>query len=63
MRLAGFRNDRLFRAYVVLCLLDFLSEQGTSFNGNEIAADAEGRAHLLAVFERKLAAANVDRIP
>ena len=52
MRLAGFRDDRLFRAYVVLCLLDFLSEQGTDFNGNEILADAETHAHLLALFER-----------
>lgn len=39
MRLAGLRDDRLFRAYVALFLLDFLSEQGTAFNGNEAAPD------------------------
>ena len=59
MRLAGFRDDRLFRAYVALCVLDFLSEQGTSFNGNEATADAGKQAHLLALLERTLTAANV----
>lgn len=61
MRLAGFRDDRLFRAYVALFVLDFLSEQGTAFNGNEMVADAERHAHLLALFERTLTAANVQR--
>ena len=54
MRLARFRDDRLFRSYMALCLLDFLSEQGTAFNGNEAARDAEGRARLLALFEGAL---------
>jgi len=59
MRLAGFRDDRLFRAYVALFLLDFLSEQGTVFNGNEVSANAERRPRLLAAFERALRAADV----
>ena len=58
MRLAGFRDDRLFRAYVALFVLDFLSEQGTTFNGNEMGANAERHAHLLALFERTLATAS-----
>ena len=63
MRLARFKDDRLFRAYVALFVLDFLSEQGTAFNGNERAADARRRAHLLAVFERTLSAADVPPKP
>ena len=59
MRLAGFKDDRLFRTYVALFVLDFLSEQGTAFNGNEVAADAERHAHLLALFERTLTVADV----
>ena len=61
MRLARFRDDRLFRAYVVLRVLDFLSEQGTYFNGNEIVANAATYAQLLALFERKLTDASLDR--
>lgn len=63
MRLAGFRDDRLFRAYVALFVLDFLSEQGTTFNGNEMVADAGRHAHLLALFERTLTAASVQPEP
>lgn len=63
MRLAGFRDDRLFRTYVALFVLDFLSEQGTAFNGNEMIADAKRHAHLLALFERTLTAANVQPEP
>jgi len=62
MRLAGFRDDRLLRAYVALFLLDFLSEQGTVFNGNEVGAGAERRAHLLATFEHALSAADVQGV-
>ena len=63
MRLAGFRDDRLFRAYVALFVLDFLSEQGTAFNGNELVADAQRYAPLLALFERTLTAASVQPEP
>ena len=59
MRVARFRDDRLFRTYVALCVLDFLSEQGTRFNGNEVVANAERHAHLLALFERTLTDATV----
>ena len=59
MRLAGLRDDRLFRTYVALFLLDFLSEQGTAFNGNEAAPDTEEGARLVALFERSHRAADV----
>ncbi len=61
MRLAGFRADRLFRTYVALCVLDFLSEQGMGFNGNERVADAGRRAHLLALLGRTLSAVDAQR--
>jgi len=51
---AGHRDDRLFRLYVALCLLDFMSEQGEVFNGNEAASSGELRAHLQALFETQL---------
>jgi aminoglycoside phosphotransferase len=63
MRLAGFRDDRLFRAYVALFVLDLLSEQGTASNGNEVVANAGRHAHLLAIFERTLMAANMQLEP
>jgi hypothetical protein len=51
MRQAGFSDDRLFRTYVVLMILGFLSEQGREFNGNEPAADVERTTRLVQVFE------------
>ena len=43
MRLARFRDDRLFRTYVALFVLDFLSEQGTSFRTRTRTATASAR--------------------
>ena len=51
LRRAGFKDDRLFRTYVALCALDLVAEQGKVFNGNEVKADAEQQAHLLAALE------------
>jgi len=51
LRLAGFADDRLFRLYVALCYLDFMSEQGQVFNGNQAASSVELRRHLLGLFE------------
>jgi aminoglycoside phosphotransferase (APT) family kinase protein len=50
LALTGFKDDRLFRLYVVLCLLDFLSEQGQVFNGNELTSSEEEQQRLLGIF-------------
>lgn len=50
LALAGFKDDRLFRLYVALYLLDFLSEQGQVFNGNQPTSSAEERQRLLGIF-------------
>ena len=50
MARAGWAEDALFQFYVTMFLLDFMSEHGTSFNGNEAPSDAEGRAKLLRLF-------------
>jgi len=47
LRLAGFRDDRLFRLYVALFLLDFLSEEGQVFNGNPRPTSPDKRRALL----------------
>lgn len=54
MRLAGFRDDRLFRLYVALCLLDFLSEEGQVFNGNQRPSSPEARQRLLGIYTAAL---------
>lgn len=50
-------------AHVALCILDFLSGQGTSFNGNGMVADAETHTHLLTLLQRMLTVANMQRSP
>jgi aminoglycoside phosphotransferase len=50
MKLAGFQDDRLFRLYVALFILDFISEQGQSFNQNPLPASADGGRHLLELY-------------
>jgi aminoglycoside phosphotransferase (APT) family kinase protein len=57
MKAAGHRDDRLFRLYVALSLLDFMSEEGQVFNGNERASSPEARARLQGLFEAELARA------
>jgi aminoglycoside phosphotransferase (APT) family kinase protein len=54
MHLAGFRDDRLFRFYVAMCLLDFLSEQGQVFNGNQPPSSSEQRQRLLDLYAAAL---------
>lgn len=54
MRLAGFRDDRLFRFYVAACLLDFLSEEGQVFNGNQRPTSPEARQRLLDLYRDAL---------
>jgi Ser/Thr protein kinase RdoA (MazF antagonist) len=54
MKLADFRDDRIFRLYVALFLVDFMSEHGQAFNGNQPASSAEERRQLLGVFSESL---------
>jgi aminoglycoside phosphotransferase len=54
MNAAGYHNDRLFRLYVALFLVDFMSEHGQEFNGNVPPSSADGRGRLLRVFKESL---------
>ena len=54
MRTAGFRDDRLLRFYVAMCLLDFLSEEGQIFNGNQRPTSPEKRRALLDLYTSAL---------
>jgi aminoglycoside phosphotransferase len=51
---AGYEQDRLFRLYVVLFLVDFMSEHGQAFNQNPLPAAAADRSRLLAIFADRL---------
>jgi hypothetical protein len=50
MRLAGHKDDHIFRLYVALFLLDLMSEHGQSFNGNERPSTPDDRQRLLLAF-------------
>jgi len=45
------KDDRLFRTYAALLAPDLVTEQDKIFNGNEIKADVEQQARLLAALE------------
>jgi aminoglycoside phosphotransferase (APT) family kinase protein len=47
---AGLADDRLFRLYVAVFLVDFMAEHGQVFNGNQRPSSAAARAHLSTVF-------------
>ena len=47
---AGFRDDHIFRLYVALFVVDFMSEHGQEFNGNEIRSSEDIRERLKRVF-------------
>lgn len=47
-------DDATFRLYVLIFLLDFMSEHGQSFNGNERASSPEIRSALYSAFEESL---------
>lgn len=51
---AGWPDDRLFRLYVALFLLDLMGEHGQIFNGNERPSQPNERAALLDAFEATL---------
>jgi len=50
MNTADYRNDRIFRLYVALFLVDFMSEHGQEFNGNVLPSSEHRRNKLLRVF-------------
>jgi hypothetical protein len=54
LRHAGASDDWTFRLYVVLFLLDLMSEHGHDFNGNERHSSLEARASLKRAFETGL---------
>lgn len=47
---AGLARDGVFDFYVATFLLDFMSEHGTRFNGNEASSDPAKRARLLSLY-------------
>lgn len=55
LRHAGLSDDRLFRMYVLIFLLDLMSEHGQVFNGNQRPSSPEDRAALHRAFERNAA--------
>jgi aminoglycoside phosphotransferase (APT) family kinase protein len=54
MKSADFRNDRIFRLYVALFIVDFMSEHGQVFNGNPRASSRDDRDRLLRAFAERL---------
>jgi aminoglycoside phosphotransferase len=54
MNAASYRNDHIFRLYVAVFLVDFMSEHGQEFNGNVLTSSADCRNRLLRVFAEYL---------
>ncbi|HWF96555.1 MAG TPA: aminoglycoside phosphotransferase family protein [Xanthobacteraceae bacterium] len=54
MRSANYRDDRIFRLYVVLFLVDFMSEHGQAFNSNLRPSSADDRNRLFRIFAENL---------
>jgi aminoglycoside phosphotransferase len=52
---AGLSEDRLFQIYVLIFLLDLMSEHGQVFNGNQLPSSPEDRAALQQAFDRYVA--------
>jgi hypothetical protein len=50
MNAANYRDDRIFRLYVALFIVDFMSEHGQEFNGNVLTSSVDCRNRLLRVF-------------
>jgi hypothetical protein len=50
MNSANYRSDWIFRLYVALFIVDFMSEHGQVFNGNLLPSSADDRNRLLRVF-------------
>ena len=58
MKAAGHADDRLFRLYVAMFLLDLMSEHGQTFNGNECPSMAEEREGVLRAFTQAIQVAS-----
>ena len=54
MNAADYLNDRIFRLYVALFLVDFMSEHGQEFNGHVLPSSADCRNRSLHVFAESL---------
>jgi aminoglycoside phosphotransferase (APT) family kinase protein len=54
---AGHAWDGLFELYVATFLLDFMSEHGMSFNGNEVVSLAQDRERLAWLYQRAVSRA------
>jgi Ser/Thr protein kinase RdoA (MazF antagonist) len=54
MRSAGYEQDRIFRLYVILFIVDFMSEHGQTFNDNLLPSSANSRNQLLDLFAKRL---------
>ncbi len=54
MERAGHRRDAVFWFYVSVFLLDFMSEHGATFNGNEATSRPEDRDRLVALFDESV---------
>jgi len=54
MNWGNYRNDRIFRLYVALFMVDFMSEHGQAFNGNALPSSADCRNRLIHVFAAHL---------
>ncbi|MGA7805140.1 aminoglycoside phosphotransferase family protein [Bradyrhizobium sp.] len=54
LRHAGLSDDRLFRLYVTLFLLDLMAEHGQVFNGNQRPSSPQARAELEQSFNGSL---------
>jgi len=50
MKTARFRDDHIFRLYVALFIVDFMSEHGQKFNDNQIQSSAGIRERLRRLF-------------
>ena len=50
MKAGNYHYDRIFRLYVAVFLVDFMSEHGQEFNGNVLTSSADCRSRLLHVF-------------
>ena len=50
LNLAQYEDDNIFRLYISLFLVDFMSEYGQVFNGNQQTLLPETRQHLLGIF-------------
>ncbi len=54
MRAAGWRDDALYRLYVAVFVLDFMSEHGQVFNGNAPVSSGQARKALAELYDEAL---------